>query len=368
MKCLPDKYNNAMKTLISFIITILIVSVNMGFTQSNEQVKNIILMIGDGMGTAQVYAGYTMNRGVLNLERSQYIGFSKTSSANAYITDSGAGGTAISTGKKTYNTAISVDTDSIPLKTILELAEDNGLSTGMVVTCGMTHATPASFIAHQTSRYDTLEIASDFVGSGIDIFIGGGRNHFEERGDGKNISDSLREEGYSIVYDLESIKSDDKNNVGCFIADGHPVSVLNGRGDYLLAATRLSLSRLKENTKGFFIMVEGSQIDWGGHGNDISYQISETIDFDKAVGEAMNFADENPGTLVIVTADHETGGLALVGGDISKGLLEAKYSTGNHSGVMVPVFTYGTGAEEFAGIYENTELFHKMVRVFNFEQ
>ena len=134
-----------------------------------------------------------------------------------------------------------------------------------------------------------------------------------------------------------------------------------------MEATKIALSRLKKNENGFFIMIEGSQIDWGGHDNDISYQISEVIDFDKAVGEAMNFADNNPGTLVIVTADHETGGLALVGGDIKNGELQARYSSGDHTAVMVPVFAYGTGAAEFAGIYENTELFHKMIRLFGFK-
>ncbi|MBN2523814.1 MAG: alkaline phosphatase [Bacteroidales bacterium] len=351
------------------IITIALLSsiVNAAFSQSTEKVKNIILMIGDGMGNAQVSAAYTINQGILNLERSQYIGLFRTSSADEYVTDSGAGGTALATGQKTNNKFIAMTPDSISLKTILELAEENGLSTGMVVTCEMTHATPASFIAHQPSRYDTLNIAADYVGSGIDIFIGGGRRHFEERTDSLNISDLLREEGYSIVYDLESVKEDSATNIGCFIADNHPLSVMEGRGDYLTEATRIALDKLKTNAQGFFIMVEGSQIDWGGHSNNFSFQISETIDFDKAVGEAMNFADEHPGTLVVVTADHETGGLALVDGDISNGQVEAKYSSDNHTAVMVPVFAYGTGAEIFSGIYENTELFHKMLRLYDFK-
>lgn len=353
-----------MKTFFFAILSLVIFT---SYAQKEEKVQNIILLIGDGMGAAEVYAAYTVNKGFLNLERSQYIGFSKTSSADNYITDSGAGGTAIATGKKTCNAFIAVDPDTISLKTILEIAEDNGLSTGLVVSCAITHATPASFIAHRVSRYDSLELAADFLKTEIDIFIGGGRKFFEERADGLNLSDSLRKNGYSIVYDLDSISEEDKNNIGCFVADKHPASVLDGRGNYLVEATKLSLSRLNENTKGFFIMIEGSQIDWGGHSNNISYQTGEMIDFDKAVGEAMDFADKNPGTLVIVTADHETGGLALVGGDISKGLVEARYSTDMHTGVMVPVFAYGTGAEEFAGIYENTEIFHKMVRLFGFE-
>ncbi|MBA7529571.1 hypothetical protein ES705_21769 [subsurface metagenome] len=356
-----------MKNRIISVISLFFVSIYATFAQSDVRVKNIILMIGDGMGVAQVYAAYTVNKGKLNLEKAQYIGFSKTSSANSYITDSGAGGTAISIGRKTNNGCIGVDSDSVSLKTILEIAEENELSTGLLATSAITHATPASFVAHQISRYDTLEIAYDFIGSGIDIFIGGGRNHFERRIDSANISDSLRKEGYSIVYDLASIKAKDKNNIGCLVADKHLLPVLNGRGDFLPDATSLSLSRLSKNKKGFFVMIEGSQIDWAGHSNHISYLVSEMIDFDKAVGVAFDFADKNPGTLVVVTADHETGGLSLVDGDIHSGKLSSTFGTTDHTGVMVPVFAYGAGAEEFKGIYENTELFFKMMRLYGFK-
>ncbi len=335
--------------------------------QTESKVKNIILMIGDGMGVSQVYAGYTANKGNLNLEKATSTGFSKTSSADSYITDSGAGATAISIGKKTFNAAIGLNAKGKPETTILESAEANGLSTGLVSTSEITHATPASFIAHAKSRYDSLAIASAFVGSGIDIFIGGGRNHFESYGDSINFSDSLREEGYTIVYDLYSIKNRDKNNIGCLAADGHLPSVLNGRGDFLTEATRISLLKLSKNEKGFFIMIEGSQIDWGGHSNNMKYVASEMIDFDRAVGEALAFADKNPGTLVIVTSDHETGGLSLVDGDIAMGQVSGTFGTTNHTGVMVPVFAYGPGAEEFSGMYENTEIYFKMMKLLNLE-
>lgn len=335
------------------------------FGQSEPRVKNIILMIGDGMGVAQIYAGYTVNKGSLNLEKATTTGFSKTSSANHYITDSGAGATAISTGKKTNNYYVGVDTRGKPIKTILEHAEEKGLSTGLVATSEITHATPAAFVSHVISRYEGMNIASDFVGSGIDIFIGGGRSNFEEREDSANISDSLRKEGYTIVYDLKSIRSKDKNNIGCLAANEHLPPVLNGRGDFLSDATNISLSRLSKNEKGFFIMIEGSQIDWGGHDNDLKYVVSEMIDFDNAIGEAFSFADKNPGTLVIITADHETGGLALVDGNIALGQVSGTFGTTNHTGVMVPVFAYGTGAEKFSGIYENTELYFKMMHLLN---
>jgi alkaline phosphatase len=325
-------------------------------------VKNVILMIGDGMGVAQIYAGYTANKSHLNLFKAQYVGFSLTCSADQYITDSGAGATAISTGEKTNNSAIGVDMHGTAQKTILESAEDKGLSTGLVVTCPITHATPAAFVAHQINRNENTDIAGDFVGSGIDIFIGGGRLYFEDANGTFNFSDSLRKLGYSIVNNLNAVHPADSSKIGCFVADMDLPMMTEGRGDFLSKATRLALSKLAKNDKGFFIMIEGSQIDWGGHSNDIQYIVSEVIDFDKAVGEAFQFADQQPGTLVIVTADHETGGLSITGGDLTTGELEANFGTINHSAVMVPVFAYGQGAEKFAGVYENTEIHYKIMQ------
>jgi alkaline phosphatase len=328
-------------------------------------VKNIILLIGDGMGVTQIYSAYTYNKGYLNLFKSPYIGFSITYSADNYITDSGAGATAISTGKKTNNYSVGVDKQGKPLKTILESAEERGLATGLVVTCPVTHATPAAFIAHQVSRNEDVQIARDFIGSGIDLFIGGGKYHFEDTSGFYNYSDTLRKDGYSIVYDLRSIDTESSKNTGCFVANLDLPSFSEGRGDYLPEATKIALSKLKGNQNGFFMMIEGSQIDWGGHANDIQYVISELLDFDKAVGESIKFADKNPGTLVIVTADHETGGLSITGGDINEGTVLANFSSLGHTAVMVPVFAYGTGAEAFAGIYENTEIYLKMMQALN---
>lgn len=333
--------------------------------EKEPKVKNIILMIGDGMGVTQIYAGYTANMGKLNLEKATYVGFSKTYSANAYITDSGAGGTAISSGVKTKNGAIAVDTMGQPVKTILENAEEHGLATGLLVTSSITHATPACFIAHNPDRNEYVSIAEDFIGSGIDIFIGGGREFFEGE---ENISDILRKEGYIIKYNLDSINPHDTANIGCLAAEDGLPKMLDGRGDFLPEATDIALEKLSQNDKGFFIMIEGSQIDWGGHENDIDYVVTEMLDFDQAIGEAFAFADKNPGTLVIITADHETGGLSITDGNLATGEMTTNFSTKEHSSVMVPVFAYGTGAEEFAGIYENTEIYHKMMKLFEFEK
>lgn len=353
-------------TRIALIILSISISVFSCGSKLNEEpkVKNIILLIGDGMGVAQVYAGMSVAQDKLNLERSTYFGYSKTYSANNYTTDSGAGGTAISTGHKTKNGAIAVDTNDVPLKTILEYANQNQLSTGLVASCNLTHATPASFIAHQINRYMPKEIALDFLKTEVDVLIGGGKVLFDTLG----IISEMKEKGYQVTYNLDSVDENNNSALACFVADNHPSSIFDGRGDMLPKATEIALKKLGANQNGFFLMVEGSQIDWAGHDNNQEYVTSELIDFDKAVGKAYDFADQNPGTLVIVTADHETGGITLPSGNISENSVNASFSTGGHTGVMVPVFAYGTGAESFSAIMENTDIFYKMMEAFQFQQ
>ena len=162
-------------------------------TISGKKAKNIIFLIGDGMGLTQIYAGMTANGGHMNFERFKNIGLIKTYSSSSYITDSAAGATAFSIGKKTFNGAIGLDQDSIPQKTILEMAEENGLATGIVSTSSITHATPASFIAHNTTRDDAEGIALDFIKTDVDVFIGGGQLFFELREDSMNLFDDLRQ-------------------------------------------------------------------------------------------------------------------------------------------------------------------------------
>lgn len=327
-----------------------------------KKVKNVILLIGDGMGVTQIYAGYTVNKGKLNIERFENIGFSKTHSANNYITDSGAGGTAIATGHKTNNEQIATDTLGMPLKTILEIAEDSFLSTGIVSTSAVTHATPASFIAHNTYRKNYEEIASDFLKTDIEVFIGGGRKHFEERADSVNLIEKLKEKGYHTTTDINEIKelNAEVQKLAGFTAWEHNPPIKDGRGDMLSTGTNKAIGILEKNDNGFFLMVEGSQIDWGGHNNDFEYVVSEVIDFDKVVGEVLDYAIKDGNTLVIVTADHETGGLAIKNGNLEEGKVKASFATTGHTGVMVPVFAFGPGAELFKGFYENTEIFEKI--------
>ncbi|WP_346861614.1 alkaline phosphatase [uncultured Draconibacterium sp.] len=330
----------------------------------SDKPKNIIFLIGDGMGVAQVFSGLTANQGKLFLENCKHIGFSKTQSADDYITDSAAGGTALSCGIKTYNGAIGVNTDTLAVKTILEEAEEKGLATGLVSSSAITHATPASFIAHQKNRGMYEEIAADFLNTDIDVFIGGGIQHFTKRADGKNLLVDFAKKGYQVESDIDKIKKVKKGKLVGLTADVHTARIAE-RGDMLPVATETALRILDNNSgdKGFFAMIEGSQIDWGGHANSTVYIVEEMLDFDQAIGKALAFAAKDGETLVVVTADHETGGMAIIGGDMSSGMVKGAYPTAGHSAVMVPVFSYGPGAEEFMGIMDNTEIHKKMKKL-----
>ena len=324
--------------------------------------KNVIVMIGDGMGVAQVFAGITANGGHLFLDNFKHVGFAKTASSDNYITDSAAGGTALSTGEKTYNGAIGVNTDTVAIKTILEMAEEKGLATGLVSTSAITHATPASYIAHQGSRGSYEDIAADFPKTDIDVIIGGGYKHFTQRKDGRDLTRDLQHNGYQVLRNMDEIAKVKTGKLAGLTADEHN-EVFPKRKMDLPLSTETALNILDQNKKGFFIMIEGSQIDWGGHANNTIYIVNETLDFDRAIGKALEFAANDRETLLIVTADHETGGMAVAGGDLKSGMVKGAYTTGGHSAIMVPVFSYGPGAENFTGIMENTDIAKNIMKL-----
>lgn len=334
-------------------------------TEAEPLVKNVILMIGDGMGVSQVYAGLTANKGSLHLERSKFVGFSKTYSANNYITDSAAGGTAIACGTKTNNGVIGMDPAGNQLKSMLEYAAENGLATGVIASCAITHATPASFVAHQPSRKMEEEIAVDFVNSDITLFIGGGQKFFANRADNVNLLEQLKEKGFQVALNMDEVKKVSSGKLAGLVAEEHPAAYPE-RGEFLPESVETALTILEKNNKGFFLMVEGSQIDWAGHANDKDMAVQEMLDFDRAIKVAFDYADQHPNTLVVITADHETGGMSLTGGDLATGEVEAQFSTKGHTSVMVPVFAYGAGASAFAGIYQNTAILGKVLNLYGF--
>ncbi len=332
-------------------------------TNTKKKPKNVILLIGDGMGLSQVSYAIVNANERMNFERFKQLGMSKTAASNHKITDSAAGATALSTGKKTYNGAIAVDDNKQALPTILELAEKKGMATGMIATCAITHATPASFIAHRESRELYEDIALDFLNTEIDLFIGGGLDHFSKRKDNKDLVQALKDREYNVITNVNDLYSyNSPKKLAALIAPKHLTTMTDGRGNYLEKATELGINILSKDPDGFFLMVEGSQIDWGGHANDAEYVRTEVMDFDRAIKVALDFAEKDGNTLVIVTADHETGGLALSGNeeDKTQNKIEPKFTTKNHTGVMVPVYSYGPGSEKLEGIFENTFIFNVM--------
>lgn len=322
--------------------------------------KNVILLIGDGMGLAQIYSGITANGGRLNWTMLKNLGFSNTNSADSFCTDSAAGATAFSTGEKTNNRYIGMNTQQQPLENISEVLSKHKINVGLVVSEDITGATPASFYAHQPERDWSQLIAEDLIKSPVSLVIGAGRESFK-----KETLEKLTKDGqlFTKISDLSQANTLQKTFV---LVDKNEVKPKHeGRGEYLSEAFDTAVKQLeKTSPNGFFMMVEGSQIDWGGHANQLNYVANEMLDFDKVIGKALAFADKNGETTIIITADHETGGLSLLEGDLKTGKLQGNFSTTDHSGVMVPVAAYGTNAQKFMGFYENNTIFEKILQCF----
>ncbi len=325
------------------------------------RVTKVILLIGDGMGIAQVSATMTVFGNNLNMTTTKHIGFMRTQSYDNYTTDSAASGTAMASGKKTRNGMIGMDPDSNKVDLITELVRDQKrMSYGLISTAAVTHATPASFVAHNVNRGDYEAIALDYVRNQPDVFIGGGKANFTTRKDQRDLIKVLEKDGYEVVYTHEDLKVASADKVAALLADQHLPRFTEGRSYMLAESVNKAIRLLNRNNRGFFLMVEAAQIDWGGHANDGNFIIEETWDLDVAVGEALKFAENDQNTLVIVTADHETGGMTIPGGNMEDNTVLVDFSTIAHTGVIVPVFAFGAGAEEFAGFYDNTELFDKI--------
>jgi alkaline phosphatase len=327
-----------------------------------ETPHNIILFIGDGMGVAHVTAAKIAGRS-LHLERLRTAGFVTTFAENDLITDSAASGTAMATGFKSYNGAISVSFRQDTLKTVLEYAEEAGMSTGLVVTCSITHATPAVFASHVASRNSHNEIAAQMTASGVDVMIGGGWSYFvpkamqgSRRTDDRNLLDELRTR-MDVVLSIEEFRAlGEIERLAAFFAPRHLPKV-DGRGIPLAELTVKAIDALAHERNGFFLMVEGSQIDWAGHDNDSRGIIAEMIDFDDAVGIGMDFAGRHGETLVIVTSDHETGGYAVLDGSVTDATVTSHgFASSDHTAEMVPIFAHGPGAGTFGGIIDNSDI------------
>ncbi|MCX5644544.1 MAG: alkaline phosphatase [Phycisphaerae bacterium] len=348
---------------------------------TGKGVDNVIFCIGDGMGLTQVAMARVKSTGLdgkLCLEKLPVTGLVRTHSANSSVTDSAAAGTALACGVKTKNAMIGMTPDEQGYRTILEAAKDKGMATGLVVTSTISHATPATFASHVKSRKMEDKIAEQLLANRVNVLFGGGKKFFlpksapkSGRKDDLDLLAAARTAGYDYIETTEAMQSLCGSYVlGLFQLEGlktvapePSLAQLTGKAIELLSRIRPDSP---DGRAGFFLMVEGSQIDWGCHSNKANVAVRQTLLFDQAVEAAVGFALKDGHTLVIVTADHETGGLTLIGGgseDKADAQLTPRWSTKGHSGTPVAVYAMGPGAGQFAGVQDNTEIPKKIARL-----
>ncbi|MDZ7374759.1 MAG: alkaline phosphatase [candidate division KSB1 bacterium] len=336
-----------------------------GWAQSDAP-RNVILMIGDGMGVAAIgqLAAATGDRVFSRFPRGGLV-LTWPLDEETWVTDSGASATAMATGEKTRNHLLSLRPNAQgtldTLETVLELAERLGKATGIVVACQVTHATPAAFFAH-ADRGNELGIAAQLVESGVDVVLGGGTSFFlpadssgGKRQDGRDLLAELRNRGYRVITDTSELRGLDLSKeakvIGLFAPVALPAAV--ERKLRLAELVDCALRCLSKHPSGFFLMVEGSQIDWAAHANNAEHELAEMRDFAEAIRVALDFASRDGKTLLIVTADHETGGMAITGGSPKEARVEVGYLVGNHTADPVPFFAYGPGSERLPALLEN---------------
>lgn len=326
----------------------------------DKPVRNIILIIGDGTGLPQWYAGYTANRGWLSVFGMKNTGWSKTSSQDNFITDSAPGATAFSSGKKTNNRSVGVDHTGKTLPLITEDLSKKGWRTGVITTGDFRDATPAAFYAHQAERSAYGPILNDLSQSTLNLVAG------HAQWNSTDSIDKKLKSRFKVLHHVDQVPDMYKSPI--LLADTlASKSFLAGRGKWLEGIFDRSIPLLK-NEKGFFLMVEGAQVDYGGHANKLPYVVTELLDLDQLIGKALAFADQDGETLVIVTGDHETGGLTLTAGDYERGFISGQFSTTDHTAIPVPVFAYGPRSYLFTGVYENVEIYRMMWEAMNIKK
>ena len=341
-----------LSTLAALLLSVAVVSA--------QEVKNIIYLIGDGMGLSsvsmmQVENGYS----AIIFDKADNVALQKTYSADNRVTDSAASGTALASGYKTNNTFIGCTPDGVAVESLMDVAQAQGKATGVVVTTYLQHATPAAFYAHTESRHNYEIITEQLVKSSLDVAIGGGMGHFKNVYD-EEVADVVKCNGFRLVEEFSALqKQSGEQRTLALLAEWE---VGSNSGTYLADATReaLRLLETRGEDNGFVLMVEGSLIDGMGHANNAAAQQIEMQGFMGAIEVAVEYAKAHEGTLVVVTADHETGGLSIVSGDANFNLseqgVEYRWTTNGHSGVMIPIYLYGAANECINGIVENADI------------
>lgn len=332
---------------------------------ANEHPKSVVLLISDGTGMAQITAlRYTADD--FQLSRFHSVGLFTTHSLDKLVTDSAAGATAFATGYKTNNGMVSTLPDGTKPRTVLERAESRGKATGLVATSQITHATPACFSAHVEIRKNEMDIARQQAAQEIEVLLGGGQKFFLEN-DGGNLVESMVNNGYTYLDNkqaLEQLNTTESEKVlGLFAESG--MSAASERKISLSLMTQKAVETLDNDEDGFFLMVEASQVDWRAHGHEAEGVIAEMQDMNDALKWLLDYQQAHPEVLVLWVSDHETGGMAIeYGSSVQKKKIEADWTTEGHTGQMVPAFAMGPGAEAFQGVYDNTDIGTRLLRIF----
>ena len=335
--------------------------------QEPPKAVNVIYMIGDGMALPQVFATMLATGDDLAFCQFPYTGIVDTRSKSNTITDSAAGGTALACDEKTKNGMVGMNSDTVAMPTVLDVLAEHGKSTGIVVTCYSGHATPADFYAKVPKRSMYEDIAIQMAESDkLNVMIGGGRKHFTQRKDSINLVERMENElGWKVYDTLANI------DTACMkyavLADDNHMPVYPERGEFLPEGVKTALQTLEKDEDGFFLMVEGSQIDFACHAHDSAWMVNEMIDFNNAVQVALDYAKTHDNTLVVVTADHETGGLTMIDRQGKYTNVEFDYSTGSHTCLPVMIYAYGPGAELFTGWMQNNAVKAKILKACGIE-
>jgi alkaline phosphatase len=349
--------------------------------------KSIILFIGDGMGANHRQAAQWASVGPsqwLWMDTLDYHGWVRTGSANNEVTDSAAAATAMATGVKTNNGVIGMNADLIPVTSILEEAKQKGKKVGLVTNTQIAHATPAAFAAHVTQRSQMNAIASQMIEAGVDVLLGGGEDEFipntetgcypqaGERDDGRDLIDEAITAGYQYVCDAEGLSRVDivsaQKILGLFADEG----LVRPHSPALDQMVQTAIAILSQSANGFFLLVEAGQIDWAASDQDAVNTIDDTLGLDDAVRVALDYVQLNAATLLIVVADHETGGMTLSlnpTGAIDEdgpfamptgGQFYVNWSAPGHTAWDVPITASGPFADRLQGEFENTHIYDVM--------
>mgnify|MGYP002855272228 FL=1 len=358
---------------------------------TSQNPKNIVLISADGMGVSQWQAAMVAAHGKLNLGRMQSAGLLTTNPLDVFCGDAPSHSTALATGVNSHKGAVSVDMNNMPLKTITELVKEKSLAVGIVSANSLVEGSIVPFVGHASNRMAVEELTAGYVEGGIDVFIGAGSDYFSkhidmrpptqgqagggsgaagaaavqtrERDDKRNLLIELEAKGWQVLYNIKDIRQVKGGKLAGFTGTQMNPNIQQGRGDMFPASVETSLNILQSSSKGFFLMVGDMYVDRASHNGRLELLCDEAMDLDRAIGKALDFAERDGQTLVLVVGSPEASGMSLVGGNMAEGMVEAKWSMpgmANHSGTLVPMFAYGPGADQFMGVLENTEVFVKM--------